>query len=292
MSESNYIKLENGLNMHYQRSGHGDLTLLFIPGWTMTTSVFEKQLDYFRSHSEFTFIAIDPRSHGKTTQTSEGNHYEQHGRDIQEFIQALELQHLVICGWSFGTLAMLSYINQSGLEKLRGLIMLDGPPRATGGDNQSDWVTYCHDDRDSSQAFYTMGKLRHPDATNRAFAQWMLEEPDPIAEQWIVDMTQQTPNSVASLLNAAANFLDYREDLIRVGNTVPVWCVVRAQQQQIVTTWCNQNLPTAQISAFGEHMMFWEQSERFNQELCRFLNALVDEHTLFPSRESVDQTTP
>ena len=77
----------------------------------MTTSVFQRQLGYFHNHPEITFITLDPRSHGKTTITEEGNNYEQHGRDIHEFIEALGLKHVVICGWSFGTLAMLSYID-------------------------------------------------------------------------------------------------------------------------------------------------------------------------------------
>ena len=273
---SKYIELNNGLKVHYQQSGNGDLVLLFIPGWTMTTSVFERQLAYFRDHTEVTFITLDPRSHGKTTTTIEGNDYEQQGRDIHEFIEALGLKNLVICGWSFGTLAMLSYINQFRLEKLRGLIMLDGPPRAIGENNQKEWVTYCYDDRDDSQAFFTMGKLRNPDETNLAFAQWMLEKTDTDAERWIMDMTNQTPNSAAALLNATANFLDFQKDLIHAGNSLPVWCVVRAEQQQIVSNWCKRNLPSAHISAFGEHMMFWEQSDRFNQELVEFLHIIGD----------------
>jgi len=276
MSGSKYIKLKNGLKVHYQQSGNGDLVLLFIPGWTMTTSVFERQLDYFRDHPEVTFITLDPRSHGKTTVTTEGNNYEQHGRDIHNFIEALGLTDLVICGWSFGALAMLSYLNQFGCAKLRGLIMLDGPPKTIGEDNQKQWITYCIDDRDGSQAFYTMGKLRNADETNLAFAQWMLEKPDAAAEQWIINMSTQTPNSAAALLNATASFLDYQENLVNAGNSVPVWCAVRADQQEVVSNWCKQNLPSARISAFGEHMMFWEQSKRFNRELSEFLKSITD----------------
>lgn len=60
----------------------------------------------------------------------------------------------------------------------------------------------------------------------------------------------------AALLNAAANFLDFREQLIKLGNTMPVWCIVRDTQRDVVFTWCKKYLPSANLSAYGEHIMF------------------------------------
>ncbi len=272
---SKYIKLRNGLEVHYQESGGGKTPILFVPGWTMTTDIFHRQLEFFEGSTEFRFITLDPRSHGKTAKTQEGNHYEQHGRDLNEFIQALELDNLILCGWSFGTLATLSYVNQFNSSKLGGFIMLDGPPRATGEDNRKDWVTYSYADQDGSQEFFTMGKLRDPANTNTEFARWMLQNKKPEAVEWIVRMTEQTPNSVATGLNATAVFLDYREDLINLGKEIPTWCVVRAVQYEIVANWCSKHLPLATLSGFGEHMMFWEQSQRFNAELKSFLDICI-----------------
>ncbi len=224
---SKFTELPDGLRIHYEESGCGEKVLLFVPGWTMTTSVFERQLEFFANSRTFRFITYDPRSHGQSTVTEHGNHYEQHGTDLHNFVHALDLKNVVLCGWSFGTLATLSYVDQYGMDRLSGLIMLDGPPRATGADNKRDWVTYRYDDADGSQEFFTMGKLRNPGSTNIEFAEWMLELKSQQAIDWIVSMTIQTPAGVAALLNATANFLDYRETLQNVSKSLSLWCVVR-----------------------------------------------------------------
>ena len=266
-----FITLENGLRLHYRQTGFGDLPILFVPGWTMTLDVFHRQFDYFESSTTHQFISFDPRSHGKSDITQEGNHYEQHGRDLHEFIEALNLDNIILCGWSFGTLGILSYINQFSSKRLNGLIMLDGPPRATSTDPTKEWATYSYDDKDGSQEFFTLGKLRNPISTNVEFARWMLEDDTDEQVNWITSMTNQTPNSLASQLNATAVFLDYRQELIETSKIIPIWCMVRHQRKNVVLHWCNRNLSNFHISAFGEHMMFWERSIRFNTELTSFL---------------------
>jgi len=267
-----FIDLPDGLRVHYQESGSGEVPVLFVPGWTMTTEVFHRQLAFFHDSADYRFITLDPRSHGLSSKSNVGNHYEQHGRDLHEFIESLALADLVLCGWSFGTLATLAYVNQFGSDRLSGFIMLDGPPRATGEDAENDWVTYTHNDQSGEQAFYTMGKLRDPEATNIKFAEWMLKNRHQQAVEWIVQMSEQTPLETAALLNAAANFLDYRQDLIVLSRSVPIWCMVRESQGAMVRNWCERHLDAPRVSAFGEHMMFWEDADRFNVELLNFLN--------------------
>ena len=82
----------------------------------------------------------------------------------------------------------------------------------------------------------------------------------------------QTPNHHASLLNATANFLDFRDDLVALIDSLPLLYVVRAEQDTVVSGWAEINTPTARIEAFGGHMMFWEQPERFNQILDEYLS--------------------
>ncbi len=268
---SKFIELANGLHVHYQEAGKGSKSILFVPGWTMTSDVFCRQLEFFADSTDYRFITFDPRSHGQTTKTTVGNHYEQHGADLAEFIAALGLEQVVLCGWSFGTLATLAYVKQFGSAKLSGFIMLDGPPQASSENPEQDWATYSYADTDGSQEFFTMGKLRCPDKTNREFAQWMLEDETPEALAWIIDMTEQMPNEAAALLNATANFLDYREQLIALAEDIPAWCMMRESQGKVVEAWCDRYLPAARVSAYGEHMMFWERHERFNADLLGFI---------------------
>ena len=91
---SKFVELPDGLRMHYQESGTGSKSIVFVPGWTMTSDVFCRQLEFFEGSEDYRFIALDPCSHGKTTQTTDGNHYEQHGADLAEFINLLGLENL------------------------------------------------------------------------------------------------------------------------------------------------------------------------------------------------------
>lgn len=265
------LQVDSELSLYYEESGEGDTTLLMVPGWTMTTQVFNHQYRYFADSKEIRFVSFDPRSHGRSHNTEGGHFYEQHGRDLQSLIEGLELKNIVLCGWSFGTLAVLSYVNQYSAAQLSGLIMLDGPPRATGEDNQTDWVTYRMDDSDQQQAFYTMGRLRNRKCTNRTFVEWMLEDKTEESIQWLLELTEQTPDTAAALLNATANFLDYRNDLIELNNELPLLYVVREEQGDVVRRWAAKHTPNASVVAFGEHMMFWERPLEFNQLLSDFL---------------------
>jgi non-heme chloroperoxidase len=270
------IKIDNELSLHYQESGHGDQTILLVPGWTMSGEVFQKQIDAFEDSEHYRFITFDPRAHGRSTKTKSGHYYEQHGEDLHRFIEALSLDKIILGGWSFGCLATLSYVNQFGSDRLAGFIMLDGPPRATGHDNETEWVTYRYDDKDQSQQFYTCGRLKEPEKTNREFAGWMLEDSSKMAVNWVLDITRQTPDEVAVLLNATGVYLDYESDLVDLEGRIPLCFIMREDQYDLVNNWSEKNTPCAEIHAFGEHLMFWERPEQFNRVLLGFADRVFN----------------
>ena len=268
---SHFIDIDNDLRLHYEQTGRGDVTVLLVPGWTMSTRVFERQFEYFHDSREFRLLSYDPRAQGLSSKTPDGHDYPHHGRDLHLFIEALGLDRIVLGGWSFGCLEILAYINQFGSTRLAGLIMIDGPPRATGDDNEREWVTYRRDDADGSISFYSHGRRHQPDATNRAFAAWMLEDKSAANIEWVLQITQQTPDEAAALLNDTSVELDYESDLRALDRRVPLWYLMRQGRDGVVADWANANTPTARVQTYGEHLMFWEQAERFNRDLAEFV---------------------
>ncbi len=263
--------VDTALTIHYEQAGRGDTTVLFVPGWTMSTRVFERQLKYFEKSDEIRFITFDPRAHGLSDKTTDGHDYEQHGRDLHGFIEALQLDNFILGGWSFGCLTTLAYINQFGAGRLNGFIMLDGPPRAAAEDNQSDWASYRFDDADGGREFFTAGRIGNPDATNREFVAGMLEDKSEDNIQWLLEITRRTPDKSAALLIAKSIFLDYRADLRALEGKMPLWYLVRAERRAVVLNWAQENTPSAQVQAFGGHLMFWERADEFNQALTQFV---------------------
>jgi non-heme chloroperoxidase len=267
---SDYVRIDAELSLYYQQAGQGDRTILLIPGWTMSTRVFEHQFEYFDQSEEFRFISLDPRAQGLSSKTVNGHNYEQHGRDLHAFVEALQLDQFILGGWSFGTLATLAYLNQFGAGQLSGFIMLDGPPRATAEDNLTDWATYRYDDADGGQKFYTEQRLSNPEASNREFVAWMLEHKSEENIKWVLEITEQTADKVASTLNATSIPLDYRDDLRGLEGKIPLWYLMRADQQKLARDWAQVNTPSARVDGFGEHLMFWERADEFNQKLIEF----------------------
>ena len=67
-----------------------------------------------------------------SSKTEGGHDYRQHGRDLHAFIEALQLEDIILGGWSFGCLATLAYIHQYGADRLGGFVMLDGTTACNG----------------------------------------------------------------------------------------------------------------------------------------------------------------
>jgi hypothetical protein len=64
--------------------------------------------------------------------------------------------------------------------------------------------------------------------------------------------------------------LDYRENLCALEGKIPLCYLMRADQEEIVTRWARENTPSAQVAAFGEHLMSWERVDHFNHVLTEF----------------------
>lgn len=145
---SAYLKVSDELTLHYERSGDGELGVIFIPGWTMTTRVFERQLAHLDGSERCTAITYDPRGQGLSTKTADGHTYERHGRDLHNFVEKLGLDRVVLIGWSNGGFDALSYLHQFGSAKLASLMMLDAAPKGKGTDlltTSGWWPDYSQD---------------------------------------------------------------------------------------------------------------------------------------------------
>ena len=129
------VQLSDELRIHYISMGQGQ-PLIFIPGWTMTTNAFRRNLAPLSAR--FRAIAYDPRSQGKSSKLECGNHYMQHGQDLAAFIRELDLKNVVLLGWSTGVLTAYSYFEQFGCTSVQAFVSIDMSPRPVK-DKESDW---------------------------------------------------------------------------------------------------------------------------------------------------------
>ena len=112
---SGFVKVQDGVKIHYIEAGKervlptaevgnplpagttptkGNValtgptaspTILFVPGWTMPTWNWQKQIDSLSRR--FRVVAIDPRSQGESTMTTHGLDPQTRARDIHDVIE-------------------------------------------------------------------------------------------------------------------------------------------------------------------------------------------------------------
>jgi len=270
------VKIDENLTIYYEQSGHGDTTIIFIPGWMMSTAVFEHQLAHFKASTKYTALTYDPRGQGKSSKPVEGHTYQQHARDLAQLIKKLELKTIILAGWSYGVTEQLAYINQFGTENVKAMIMIDNGPDIAGA-TRNEWVWYLNDDSDGFSRYYTEGIIEDRKNVIAEFSQWMLENPTQENIAWVSKIAEQTSSSVASITNATGFYLDYSKDLVALEGKMPLLYIVRDEIRTVAERWIQANTPSATIVNMGKHMMFWERPDEFNKVVDEFLDSIERE---------------
>ncbi len=122
-----YVDVGGDVKIHYIDKGppNARTTILFVPGWCMTTEVWRDQIASFSVTSRV--VSIDPRSQGLSTVTTKSNTPEQRAQDLRAVIQALKLDHVFLVGWSQGVQDVAAYAAAfRGLE-IAGYVLVDAP---------------------------------------------------------------------------------------------------------------------------------------------------------------------
>jgi non-heme chloroperoxidase len=115
------------VHVHYLESGSRTATraLVLIPGWRLPAFLWTEQLTTFASTTRV--IAIDPRSQGPSTVTSEGNSPESRAADLHEILSNLGVAHAVLVGWSQGAQDVAAYLAAYGTQTVDGVVLVDSP---------------------------------------------------------------------------------------------------------------------------------------------------------------------
>ncbi|QUI65063.1 alpha/beta fold hydrolase [Pseudoalteromonas sp. A22] len=267
------VQIDDNLTIHYEQSGSGDTTIIFIPGWMMSSEVFEHQLAHFKESTKYTAVAFDPRGQGKSSKPVEGHTYQQHARDLAQFIKKLDLKNVILAGWSYGVTEQLAYLNQFGADKIKAMIMIDTGPDIAGA-TYDEWVWYLNDDSDGYSRSFTEGIIEDRENVIREFVKWMLENPSPENVAWLSKIASNTSSSVASIQNATGFYLDYSADLLALDGKMPLLYIVREEKKKVAEKWIKSNTPSATAVYMGKHMMFWERPNEFNKALDEFLSSI------------------
>lgn len=266
-----YIEVDPGVELYVQDVGSG-APIVFIPGFTFSSEAFSEQIAHFSKTNRV--IAIDPRSHGRSTITVHGNEYVTHGTDLVKVLDALNVKHPTLVGWSFGCLTVWEYAKQVGTAHANAFIFVDMPPKSLSV-NKDDWSEGALDDIGSIYNSFLRDSKGHRAFITNYIENVMIQRKLAQDElDWLVDMSLQTPYYIAGNLFASGMFSDYRDEAKLVSETAPTLAIVAEHWAEIASHTLKEISPKTEIDVLGGHMMFWEHSEKFNQLIERFLNGI------------------
>ena len=265
-----FIEVEPGVEIYYVEKGEGS-PILFVPGWTFTTEVFEHQLDYFSKTNRV--IVIDPRSQGRSTVTLEGNDYITHAQDLGKVIEKLGLKDIVLVGWSFGCLTTYGYVKQNGTEALKANVCIDLSPKPLST-HEGDWVEGPLDEIAGGYHF-----LRTPKGQREfvgGYADHVMVQRDLTPEEmfWIIDQSAKSPPWVAAALFASGMFCNYMPEAKLLDKKIPSLNIVAEHWADTAVPFLKKNFPKTKTAVLGGHMMFWEHPQKFNNILGDFIKSV------------------
>lgn len=125
--KSHKVSGGSGTRLHLVETGNSKgRPILFIHGFSQCWLAWRRQLDSDLAE-DYRLVAMDMRGHGLSDKPRE--RYADSrlwAEDVNAAIQTLNLDHPVLCGWSYGPLVILDYVRHYGEAGIGGLHFVGG----------------------------------------------------------------------------------------------------------------------------------------------------------------------
>ncbi|HEY1606147.1 MAG TPA: alpha/beta hydrolase [Allosphingosinicella sp.] len=270
-SHSEMVPVAQGVRLHVLEAGHASTrpTLLLIPGWRLTASIWARQLDSLGQ--DWHVIAVDPRSQGDSTMTGDGDTPEQRARDYHALIAAMHTGPVVLVGWSQGVQDVAAYVDRFGVQDVKGIVLVDSTISKGAADipNRLDFTV---------QQLKLLPLLS---AAPRDFTAGMMHaiisRPLPEAEfAAIVDQGMKTPPAISQAMLVADMFgVDRTRAIAKF--KIPTLVIASSRSAELdAEKALAAALPDARIEIVenAAHAVFVDQPAQFDTLLKAFLKGL------------------
>lgn len=274
--DGGYLEMNDHAKIYYADQGTGQ-TLLLVHGWTCSSKFWQRNVP--KLSENFRVITMDLRGHGNSSKILGGHTINQYAQDVREVIEKLNLQEVVLAGWSMGGPVVLSYYQQfSGDRRLKALGLIDTAPFPF---SPADWNGHSLKNY-NTEGMNTLFKIYTADPMKFAttFTGNMLRDGRGSGADlsWIPLELTKTPSWIAIAIYS--DFL--MSDLAEVLSTIKIPVIVFAADSDVYKTGLKMGkaiadqIPTAVYVPFHDtgHLLFYEQSERFNKILSDFVQGI------------------
>ncbi len=128
----------DGTEIFYKDWGTGQ-PVVFSHGWPLSADAWDAQMVFLGERGN-RVIAHDRRSHGRSSQTWNGNDMDTYADDLAGLIDALDLRDVVLVGHSTGGGEVARYIGRHGTGRVAKVVLLGrGSPADAPDAVESGW---------------------------------------------------------------------------------------------------------------------------------------------------------
>jgi non-heme chloroperoxidase len=118
----NTITLKDGASIYYKDWGAGQ-PIVFSHGWPLNADAWDPQMMFLGQHG-YRVITHDRRSHGRSSQTWDGNDMNTYADDLAELFERLDLKKAIMVGHSTGGGEVARYIGRHGTKRVAKAVLI------------------------------------------------------------------------------------------------------------------------------------------------------------------------
>lgn len=269
---SGFMTTSDKARIYYEDRGKGP-ALVFVPGHMCTTKFFKKNAEELEK--DFRVVTFDPRGFGNSSKVLHGNDIERHADDIRELIEFLDLNDVILMGWSLAGSAVVTYANKYKEFRLKALGLIDCCLFPFSPDDWNSYNSKNYNMDDWNQKYRLW--VTDPDAYYDNFLMRIKEYLSDEEISMVRDEISKTPPWIGYALHSDWCHTDAERYLKEL--TVPVYIAGGNSKGHSMSMGRHYNEVIRSYHELheyekGGHILFWVEAQRFNETIRGFIAKL------------------
>lgn len=264
------ITTNDDVELYYEIQGDGK-PVLFVTGWSCSLNFFEKNIPVLAE--DYQVIAVDYRGHGESENPGHGYRISRFAMDMREVLEQLDVTDVTAVGWSMGAAVLWSYLELFGSDRISKLVSIDQSPKQYIGPDWDWGQNSCYD----VESFIRLVKdIEHAE---REVSEGLVDvclnhEPTEEETSFLADEIMKCSKTAKIEIMRDHTNLDWRDLLPEID--IPTLVLVGRESQVFPwegSAYVGEQIPNAETVFFEDegHMLFWDNPEKFNEELQSFI---------------------